>query len=182
MPDSPIQLQGQLLLADPSLRDGIFNKSVILLAEHQANQGAVGLILNHPIGKTVGELLEAEEFAPLRQIQVHAGGPVEQDQLTFSTFWWSPKHGLRWKLRVSAANAVKHTHRPGRIVRAFIGYSGWTAGQLENELRGNSWFAARAPKNILGLAHDLHLWNELLGQLSPMHRILAEAPADPSLN
>ncbi len=182
MPDSPIQLQGQLLLADPSLRDGIFNKSVILLAEHQAAQGAIGLILNHPIGKTVGELLDDEAFTPLRQLAVHAGGPVDQDQLTFSTFWWSPKRGLRWKLRISAADAVKHTHRPGRIVRAFIGYSGWSAGQLENELRRNSWFTARPPKNILGLAHDPQLWNELLGQMSPLHRILAQAPDDPSLN
>ncbi len=182
MPDSPIQLQGQLLLADPSLRDGIFNKSVILLAEHQPAQGALGLILNHPIGKTVGELLDNEAFAALRQLPVHAGGPVDQDQLTFSTFWWSPKHGLRWKLRISAADAVKHTHRSGRIVRAFLGYSSWSAGQLENELRRSSWFTARPPKDILGLAHDPQLWNQLLGQMSPMHRILAQAPDDPSLN
>lgn len=182
MPDSPIQLQGQLLLADPSLRDGIFNKSVILLAEHRADQGAVGLILNHPTGKTVGELLDDEAFAPLRQLAVHAGGPVDQDQLTFSTFWWSPEHGLRWKLRISAADAVAHAHRPGSIVRAFIGYSGWSAGQLENELRRNSWFTARPPENILGLSHDQQLWNQLLGQMSPLHRILAQAPDDPSLN
>ena len=182
MHNTPIQLQGQLLLADPSLRDGIFNKSVILLAEHRAGEGAVGLILNHPIGKTVGDLLDDEAFAPLRQLAVHAGGPVDPDQLTFSTFWWSRKRGLRWKLRISAADAVEHTHRPGRIVRAFIGYSGWAAGQLENELRRSAWFTARPPKDILGLAHDPHLWNELLGQMSPMHRILAEAPDDPTLN
>jgi putative transcriptional regulator len=182
MPDSPIQLQGRLLLADPSLRDGIFNKSVILLAEHKSDQGALGLILNHPIGKTVGDLLPDEAFAPLRQLAVHEGGPVDRDQLTFSSFWWSKKLGLRWKLRISAADAVAHAHRPGRIVRAFVGYSGWTAGQLENELRRSSWIAARPQPNLLGQQHDRQLWVDLLSQVSPLHRILAEAPDDPSLN
>jgi putative transcriptional regulator len=182
MPNSPIQLQGKLLLADPSLRVGIFNRSVILLAEHQPDEGAFGLILNHPTGKTVGDLLTDVSFAPLRQLAVHEGGPVAPDQLTFSSFWWSKKLGLRWKLRISAKDAVDHAHRPGRIVRAFVGYSGWSAGQLENELRRSSWITARPQPNLLGLEHDRQLWTELLGQVSPLHRILAEAPDDPSLN
>ena len=70
-PDLPIQLQGQLLLADPSLREGAFRRSVILLAEHDSNQGTFGLILNHPTGKTVGDFLQGEEFTPLRQLAVH---------------------------------------------------------------------------------------------------------------
>ncbi len=182
MSDSPIRLQGKLLLADPSLREGIFNRSVILLAEHKFDEGALGLILNHPTGKTVGDFLSGDDFAALRQLAVHEGGPVARDQLTFSSFWWSKKLGLRWKLRISAADAVAHTHRPGRIVRAFVGYSGWSAGQLENELRRSSWIAARPQQDLLGLEHDRRLWSELLRQVSPLHRILAEAPEDPSLN
>ncbi len=181
-PNQPIQLQGQLLLADPSLRSGTFHRSVILLAEHNADQGAFGLILNHPTGKIVGDLLHGEDFTPLRQLAVHEGGPVASDQLTFSSFWWSKKLGLRWALRISAEEAVTHSHRPGRIVRAFIGYSGWSAGQLENELRHSSWIAARPQPDLLGHEHDLGLWSELLRHLSPLHRILAEAPDDPSLN
>ena len=180
--DSPIHLQGKLLLADPSLRDGTFNRSVVLLAEHNQAHGAFGLILNHPIGKTVGELLPEEEFAPLRQLPVHEGGPVSRDQLTFTSFWWSRKLGLRWKIRLSAADAVAHAHRPGRIVRAFVGYSGWTAGQLESELRRSSWIPTKAESDLLGFSHDRGLWAELLRKLSPLHRILAEAPDDPSLN
>ena len=181
-PDLPIRLQGQLLLADPSLREGTFHRSVILLAEHAADQGAFGLILNHPTGKTVGDFLQGEDFAPLRKLAVHQGGPVGCDQLTFSSFWWSKKQGLRWAIRLSAADAVVHARRPGRIVRAFVGYSGWTAGQLENELRRSSWIAARPQPDLLGHPHDRGLWSELLRQLSPLHRILAEAPDDPSLN
>lgn len=181
-PDLPIQLQGQLLLADPSLRDGIFNRSVILLAEHNLEGGAYGLILNHPTGKTVGDFLKDEVFSPLKQLAVHRGGPVAQDQLTFSSFWWTPKKGLHWAIRISAEEAVTHARRPGRIVRAFVGYSGWTAGQLEGELRHSSWIASRPTKDLLGQEHDLGLWSDLLRSISPLHRILAEAPDDPTLN
>jgi putative transcriptional regulator len=118
----------------------------------------------------------------LQQLQVHHGGPVAVDQLTFSSFWWSKKLGLRWAIRLSSEAAVNHAHRPGRIVRAYIGYSGWSAGQLENELRRSSWIAARPKPDLLGREHDPRLWSELLRQVSPLHRILAEAPDDPTLN
>ncbi|MEC8941830.1 MAG: YqgE/AlgH family protein, partial [Verrucomicrobiota bacterium] len=60
--ESPIRLQGQLLIADPTLREGIFPHSVILLTEHNAEEGAYGLILNHPSDHKVGEFLKDEEF------------------------------------------------------------------------------------------------------------------------
>ncbi len=180
--NSPIQLQGKLLIADPSLRDGTFNKSVILLTDHTPDGGATGLILNHPTGKVVGDFLKAPEFAPLRKLAVHEGGPVAHDQMTFSSFWWSRKLGLRWAMRISAADAAKHARRPGRIVRAFIGHSGWSAGQLENELRRISWFPANPQPDLLGHEHDPELWAALLRRMSPLHRILAEAPEDPFLN
>lgn len=179
---SSIPLHGQLLLADPSLRDGTFNRSVIFLAEHHSGQGSYGLILNHPTGKTVGDFLTGQDFAPLRLVPVHTGGPVAQDQLTFSSFWWSKKQVLRWAIRISAEEAVDHAHRPGHIVRAFVGHSGWSAGQLEDELRRNAWIPAHPQPDLLGHSQDLTLWTQLMRHLSPLHRILAEAPENPSLN
>lgn len=180
--DPPVDLQGKLLLADPSLRDGTFDKSVILLTHHTKEEGAFGMILNHPTGKVVGDFLASPEFAGLRQLAVHEGGPVCRDQLTFSSFWWSKKLGLRWAIRISAKEAAEHAHRPGRIVRAFIGYSGWSAGQLENELQRGSWFTVGPKADFLGAEHDRGLWTYLLGGISPLHRILAAAPEDPFLN
>ena len=58
----PPELQKKILLADPSLRDGTFNKSVVLLAEHSPEEGAFGLILNHPSGQTVSDLLSDPDF------------------------------------------------------------------------------------------------------------------------
>jgi putative transcriptional regulator len=180
-PDAPT-LQGKLLLADPSLRDGTFDRSVILLTHHSASDGAHGLIFNQPIGRVVGDFLKGDEFQALRQLAVHDGGPVARDQLTFCAFWWSPKRGLRWEMRISAQDAVEHAHRPGRIVRAFIGYSGWSAGQLEGELKRNSWFPVAPEADLLGQEHDRALWAVLMARISPLHRILAEAPRDPFLN
>lgn len=180
--DLPIQLQGKLLIADPSLRDGTFNRSVILLTNHKSDEGAAGLILNHPTGKVVADFLSGPEFIGLQHLAVHKGGPVLHDQLTFSSFWWSKKLGLRWALRISAQEAADHAHRPGRIVRAFLGYSGWSPGQLENELGRHSWFSVGPQPDLLGHEHDRVLWSALLRQLSPLHRILAEAPDDPFLN
>lgn len=181
-PDTPIRLTGKLLLADPSLRDGIFNRSVILLVEHFQHEGAFGLILNHPTERVVGDLLTEEAFAPLRKLTVHEGGPVAPEQLTFSAFWWVKDRGLRWAVRISAEDAVKHSHRPGTLVRAFVGYSGWSPGQLEKELRRNAWITAKPDAHLLGSNHDASLWPAILRRMSPYHRILAETPEDPFLN
>lgn len=175
-------LCGSLLIADPSLRDGTFNRSVILLTAHALEDGAAGLILNHPTGKVVGDFLKGQEFTSLRKLAVHDGGPVMREQMTFFSFWWSRKLGLRWAMRISAKQAAEHACKPGRIVRAFIGYSGWSPGQLENELKRQSWFPVSPQPDLLGLAHDRSLWSHLLRGMSPMHRILAEAPEDPFLN
>jgi len=182
IPDTPIQLQGCLLLADPSLRDGTFDHSVILLADHSPADGAFGLILNHPTERVVGDFLTDKDFGSLRGIPVHDGGPVGREHLTFSAFWWNKKSGLRWAIRISAEDAIKHSHRPGRIVRAFVGHSGWSPGQLEGELRRASWITTRPAPELLGADHDRSLWYGILRHLSPFHRVLAEAPANPLLN
>jgi putative transcriptional regulator len=181
-PDLSFSLLGKLLLADPSLRGGSFHRSVILLAEHHPTRGAYGLVLNHPTGKTVGDFLTGADFAALRELPVHEGGPVEADQLTFSSFWWSPKLGFRSAIRLSAEDAARHSGRPGRIVHAFLGYSGWTGGQLEAEVRRSSWFFTPPPPTVISHPHDITLWTQLMRHLSPLHRILAEAPDDPTLN
>jgi putative transcriptional regulator len=175
-------LRGSLLIADPSLRDGTFDRSVILLLAHGLEEGASGIILNHPTGQVVGDFLKGEEFTALRHLPVHQGGPVMREQMTFTSFWWSRKFGLRWATRISAQAAAQQAHKPGRVVRAFIGYAGWSPGQLENELKRQSWFTTHPQPDLLGLEHDRGLWATLLRRMSPFHRIIAEAPEDPFLN
>jgi putative transcriptional regulator len=182
-PGHAIPLQGKLLLAGPTLQDSIFDHSVVLLAEHSKQEGAFGLVLNRPTGHVVGDLLPDDAFSPLHKVAVHHGGPVSQEHLTFSAFWWSSKKNqLRWAIRISAEDAIAHSHRPGTLIRAFIGYSGWTPGQLESELSRDSWITTSPDGALLGRDHDRELWAEILRHLSPYHRILAEAPPDPMMN
>ena len=181
-PDSPIHLEGQLLLADPSLRDGIFNKTVIFLAEHNSEDGAYGLILNHPTDQTVGDLLPKEEFDELKNVHVHIGGPIGQEHLTFAVFSTRKNNQFRLTTRISAEEAIQHAQQPGTLVRAFAGHSGWTSGQLENELRQNTWITTQPDSNLLATEHVKTLWSELLRKISPFHQILAEAPDDIFIN
>jgi putative transcriptional regulator len=181
-PDTPMQLQGKLLLADPSLRDGIFDRSVILLADHSVDDGAFGLILNHPTGHKVGDFLTDPMFDPLKNVAVHLGGPVSREHLTFSALWWSADDQLHWQVRIPAEAAIERSREPGTLVRAFVGYSGWTAGQLEGELRRNSWITTRPNSWLLGQSHDRDLWASILRSMSPYHRVLAEAPSEPGAN
>jgi putative transcriptional regulator len=180
--ETPIRLQGQMLLADPSLREGTFHHSVILVADHSPEDGTYGLILNQPGGHLVGDFLKDEQFAPLARIAVHVGGPVARQHLTFAAFWWTPEKGLRFATRLSAHDAVRHARNSGTLIRAFVGYSGWAEGQLEAELRRRSWIMTKPSNQLLGFTHDEDLWSQTLRGLSPFHRILAEAPEHPEAN
>lgn len=172
-----LRLRNRLLLAAPALRDGPFRQSVILLGEHSASEGAFGLVLNHPSGRTVGELLPDPQFAPLAHIPVHLGGPVARDQLTFAAFW---NRGSRFQFacRISTEEAEASLAQNGTHVRAFAGYAGWSGHQLEEEIEQESWTVIDPNPSLLSLSHDLSLWKTLMRAQSPYHRILAEATGE----
>lgn len=174
-------MRGKLLLAAPILRDE-FRRTVLLVNEHDSSDGAYGLVLNRPTGKVVGDLLQGEGFEPLKNVPVFAAGPVMADQLMFCSLWWTPKRGLNWAMRISTDEACRHSRRPGCMVGAYLGYSGWSPGQLESEMIRDAWYATNPSKEMLGAGRDEGMWRDLLGRISPMHRILAEAPDDPFLN
>ena len=177
MPKLSPPLTGKLLLSSPTLRGGSFNHSVILLAEHSPSDGAFGLIMNHPSGQMVGDLLTAKEFSPISHVQVHIGGPVSKGHMTFAAFWEEDSH-LRFATRISAEQAMGHAQNSGALVRAFVGYTGWSKDQLEDEVESDSWVVVPVPDSILSLNHDRDLWKTILAGLSPFHKILAGAPGN----
>lgn len=175
-------LKGRIILADPSLREPTFRQSVLLVTEHSQDQGALGYIINRPLGKNVSDLLFEPEFGELADIPVYVGGPVSTEHLTFGSLGWSESENeLQYSTHLSAPQALAY-QAEGFSIRAFVGYAGWSEGQLESELEQNTWITRRPEKRLLETESLDTLWNRLLRELSPWHAIVADEPEDLSLN
>lgn len=182
LPEQQICLSGSLILADPSLQDPSFSRSVLLLTAHQHDDGAVGFVLNKPMGKTVAELIEIEAMRELGELPVFVGGPVSNDQLTFASIAWSAQgEELQFETHLSSDEAL-HRLREGFHVRAFVGYSGWSEGQLESELKQRSWIVRKPVPGVASEDADEALWSELLVSMGPYYQLLASQPPRPDLN
>ncbi len=188
-PDGPENesLKGSLILADPSLREPTFFRSVLLLTEHSLKQGAFGYILNRPIGKRVGDLLDrdilpGDVHKRLAATPVFMGGPMSTEHLAFSALGWSEgEDRLQYVTHLSAQEAVMH-QMEGFQIRAFVGYSGWTGGQLEDELERKAWITHRPERAVIDLGSTDHLWKDLLRGLGPWHKLVADEPDNFWLN
>ena len=178
----PDSLSGSLLLASPGLRDPNFNHTVLFLATHTSDDGAFGYILNRPLEKRVSDLLPDEDLGPLADVPVFFGGPVGTDKLAFAALRWNAKKGeLQCSTHLSADQAIEEMKK-GRVVRGFVGYSGWSEGQLENELEQKSWINCPPLPSILTHKEPAELWRSILDDLGPYYKLLARMPADPSAN
>ncbi len=177
-----LSLRGALILADPSLHDSGFTRSVLLLTNHSLDEGAVGFIMNKPTGKVVGDLLAMDEFPELAGVPVMYGGPVSQEHLTFASFAWNENSGeFEFVTHLSTSDAAHRLHE-GYAVRAFVGYAGWSSGQLEGELKQRAWITGRAEARLLEVETSDGMWRALLRAMGPWFHLLAETPEDPSLN
>jgi putative transcriptional regulator len=178
----PVNLRGALILADPTLRDPNFARTVLLLTDHEADQGAHGYVLNRPMGRKVGELLKDPAFRGLAEVPIFHGGPVSPERLTFAMLAWDEAAGrLVFTTHLSVEDACG-VRKDGGEVRAFIGYSGWAEGQLENELRQRAWITRKPAREIVAMTRPENLWEELLRSMGPQYGLLAKMPEDPSLN
>lgn len=172
---------GLLLLADPFMDDHHFRRAVIMICDHHAD-GTLGFILNKPIGMTVMSLLpDFPEF----QSEVHYGGPVQTDTLHFlhnkgdllddsaeivpGVFWGGNFDQLKTFIG-------KGLIQPSDI-RFFIGYSGWTPGQLREELDAASWLMAEGEANYVFYKIPHHtLWQQVLENQGGTYSVIAQMP------
>lgn len=173
---------GSLLLASPSLQDGTFDNSVILISEFADDTGAEGVILNCPTGQNVGDVMCSNDFKKLQNLPIFYGGPVDEDKLSFMSFRWSKAGKLDCEIGISAPDAAEAMSRSGTLVKAFVGKSTWTQGQLEGELEGHAWYVASPFKSLLTMPQDETLWKNTLQKLSPFHHIISLTPENPFLN
>lgn len=179
--------KGSLLIAEPSIIGDIsFNRSIILLADYN-KEGAVGFILNKPLEYTLNELIpEVEE-----QFKIYNGGPVEQDNLYFihKVPDLIPEsieisYGIYWGGDFSVvAKLISDNKLTEKDIKFFLGYSGWDASQLEEELKLNSWIVTENvyKDNILNKDYE-SFWKEKMLEFGGEYSIWSNAPENPSYN
>ena len=180
---SSISLTGSLLIAHPSLRDPNFCKTVLFLSTNDAQEGSFGLTLNRPAGRTVADLLPGRDLGALAGVPVFLGGPVATDQLIFASFQWHPQtQRMECRHHLVIDEAEQALAGEASAVRAFVGYAGWSKGQLESELAGRSWLVQKPERGMLELERCPRLWREITSTFGPWFQLVAEAPDEPGKN
>ena len=156
MTQTPVQsLQGQFLLAMPSMGDPRFLRSVVYMVAHDS-EGAMGFIINKRAeGLSLGDILkdmpETVAKTGLVNLPVYVGGPVQNDRgFVLHTSDYEKTHNtlsqeLPIALTQSADVLVDAAHGRGpEKMRLFLGYAGWGSGQIEGELQDNAWLVCDA--------------------------------------
>lgn len=170
-------LRGKLLIAAPSLFD-FFRRTVILMVEH-GEEGAFGVVLNRSSETTVAEAVPPLVDLTGTEELVRIGGPVGPESVVVLGEFEDPHDSP--KLVVGDLGVVD----PGegaalRRVRVYAGHSGWSPGQLEDELERDAWLVESARPEDPFLDDDL--WRVVLKRRGGEYALLAQMPEDPSLN
>jgi len=173
-------LAGQLLLAHPAMRDPNFRRTVVLMSAH-GEEGAMGVVLNRPFGRPLGQLNGQFALGTLSDVPVFHGGPVQTEQLILAAWQFRPD-GFKLYFGIEPEKAEQLRSEEGLHLRAFLGYSGWTSGQLESELKQNTWVIASMPEDLMQKPQDTGLWRAVLGGMSPEWKLLADEPDNPEEN
>ncbi len=179
--------KGKLLIAEPTLTGDVsFNRSVVLIAEHNES-GSVGFILNKPLEYTINELV-TEIHIPF---QVYNGGPVEQDNIYFIhkvphliTNSTEISDGIFWggdfEKIISLINEGVLSEED---IRFFLGYTGWSVLQLDQELTSKSWIVVKNKyESSIIKKSSIAFWKEKMVELGGDYLMWSNAPDNPSLN
>ena len=179
--------KGDLLISEPYLPDPNFERTVILLCEHDEN-GSFGFVLNKPSNSGLSELIEeAEGF----DSTVYVGGPVQQNTLHF--LHKSPNklasdkeivNGVYWGVDFdNLLTSINTKVVDENDLKFFIGYSGWSEGQLLDELKAKSWIVyKKATPELVFDMNPEELWREALQNMGGKYRVISNYPTDPRLN
>lgn len=178
--------RGRILISEPYLNDPNFERTIILLCEHN-EEGSFGFVLNKPSIAKVNEVIEdgIDLEAP-----VFVGGPVQQNTLHFvhrcpqvddavevgsGIYWGGNFERMLVLLDTKQLNADD--------LKFFLGYSGWSAGQLEEELNSNTWIVSdRLNDELVFETNAEVMWQKVLKDMGGRFSVYSNYPVDPRLN
>ena len=186
LPEDKIPEKGKILISEPFLPDTFFNRSIIYLTDHTPD-GSVGFILNKKLDLQVSAAIEGFEHW---DEYLSMGGPVAPDTLHYlhklgdiipnsilvegDIFWGGDIDSIRELIK---SGKIKQSQ-----IRFFLGYSGWSAGQLERELKENSWIIAKVNSNIVLSNKGDDIWKRVLRSFKNKYRMWADFPDSPEMN
>ncbi len=177
---------GRLLISDPFLRDPNFSRTVVCLCAH-SEEGSVGFVLNRPYQQQLGALIpDLEGF----DIPLYYGGPVEQQTLhmvhaieNLGTETTRIGEGLYWGADFELiVEMIKAEAIDLDRIRFFMGYSGWSAGQLLTEMEDKSWLVTPASAQLIFQTPASNIWRTAVLTLGEQFHPLVHYPLDPQLN
>lgn len=186
LPEDKIPEKGKILISEPFLPDTFFNRSIVYLTDHTP-QGSVGFILNKKLDLKLSSAVEGFESW---SDNLNMGGPVAPDTLHYlhnlgdlipksilvegDVFWGGDIDIIRQLIVTGKINESQ--------IRFFLGYSGWSAGQLERELKENSWIIARVKSDIVMNNRGNDTWKRVLRSFKNKYRMWADFPDSPEMN
>ncbi len=179
-------LKGQLLLDSGQLRGSFFQRTVVLICQHDS-EGAFGLVLNRATGSKAGDMIVADLPETLKLCPLFLGGPVQPSALSFlHTDAFIPDANVLPNLSLghSLDTLVElgESFSATRKVKLFAGYAGWSPGQLEDELKRKAWLTHPASLELVFDGAPEDLWQKVLRQKGWQYRLLAQMPEDLSWN
>jgi len=177
---------GKVLLAEPFMMDSNFKRSAVLLCEHN-QEGSIGFILNKPLNINVNDLVE--DFPEIKA-EFFFGGPVQTDTLHYihnvgdlledsvkirdGVYWGGDFEKL--KFLISSKLILP------KNIRFFVGYSGWSEGQLVDELTYGSWVLAEMDSNYVFKSKPDQLWPQIMRNKGNPFSVIATMPELVSMN
>jgi len=179
-------LQGTSLVSMPLLNDSYFARSVVYLTENN-EKGSFGFILNKPSKHKLHELMS--DF-PVSDFPVFIGGPVGSDTIHFihtagdqiadaipvssNIFWGGSLDSVR--------ELIKKNMLKPKDIRFFLGYSGWSPNQLNEELQKDSWLVQTLKAPSIFSTDQEDIWEEALASLGGKYKAWVNIPSNPILN
>jgi putative transcriptional regulator len=178
-------LEGQFLVAAPTLTDPNFARTVVLICEH-SEEGALGVVLNRPAEVSVGEAAPGLADGTDPDDPLWVGGPVKQDGVLVLVEWRDPPATAQ--LVVGAVGVLAEGDDVADLpaladrVRGFAGFAGWGPGQLDGEIEAEGWLLAPATADDVFTDDPENLWATVLRRMGGTYALLATMPEDPSVN
>ncbi len=185
-PEDKIAEKGSILISEPFLADTFFSRSVVYLVDH-SDEGSIGFIINKSLDIRIENAVEGfDNFSDV----ISMGGPVAANTLHYlhtlgdiipnsfwvreNIFWGGDLDTIR---KMTSKGVIKNDQ-----IRFFLGYAGWSPGQLQKELNEDSWVIARIRPEMIMKSRGEDSWKVILRGINKKYRIWADFPESPEMN